>query len=86
MKKETHKQSQSNDHSHDMIAQLKTQLGYIVAPDFSTDCYIRVDGRLTGKLVDLAKKLKALLERDYPEPKQPSHCLCCGQEVRQRHE
>ena len=70
----------------DQIAELKTLLGYLVTPEFTTDCYIRVDGRLTGKLTDLATKLLALLEADYPSPKQPAHCLCCGHQLREHHE
>jgi hypothetical protein len=70
----------------DQISELKTLLGYLVTPEYTTDCYIRVDGRLTGKLADMAKKLLVLLEADYPSPKQPTHCLCCGQEVHHRHE
>jgi hypothetical protein len=70
----------------DQITELKTLLGYLVTPEYTTDCYIRVDGRLTGKLTDMAKKLLFLLEADYPSPKQPEHCLCCGHQLRIHHE
>jgi hypothetical protein len=84
MKQESNKKSEPTP---DVVDEIKTQLGYLLTSDFTTDCWIRIDGRMnSAKLAELAGKLLALLEADYPAPKQPAHCLCCGHELRERHE
>ena len=84
MKQESNKKSEPTP---DVIDEIRTQLGYLLTPDFTTDCWIRIDGRLNStKLAELARKLLALVEVDYPKSKQPAHCLSCGHELRERHE
>ena len=66
----------------DEISRMKSQLKYLIEPDFTRDCWIRLDGRMNStKLAELATKLLGLLECDYPEPKKPSYCTHCGREL-----
>ena len=48
------------------IAELKIMLQHIVEPDYARDYWIRLDGRLNGKMLNLAEHLLVLLEHHYP--------------------
>ena len=48
------------------IAELKTLLQHIVEPDYTSDYWPRLDGRLNGKLLHLAQYLLVLLDYHYP--------------------
>ena len=50
------------------IAELKTLLNHIVVPDYTNDFWPRLDGRLNGKMLNLAQHLLVLLEHHYPTP------------------
>ncbi len=48
------------------IAELKTLLHHIVEPDYTSDYWPRLDGRLNGKMLHLAEHLLVLLDYHYP--------------------
>ena len=50
------------------IAELRTLLRHIVEPDYTSDYWPRLDGRLNGKLLHLAEHLLVLLDYHYPSP------------------
>ncbi len=50
------------------IAELKTLLHHVVEPDYTSDYWERFDGRLNGKMLNLAQHLLVLLDFHYPGP------------------
>lgn len=60
------------------IAELKALLHHVVEPDYTSDYWPRLDGRLNGKLLQLAQHLLALLDYHYPssttEPDETGDC------------